>query len=128
MEIEKWGTPWRKLVVPSSGSTIHRGLSGLPAIAPPSSSSIPQSGRALRNSSTIVASARLSAIETKSAGPLRLTCSCSTSPKSRRRLTRGTGHDGDQAGMGNHLLVRSADIFPVVDVDHDLRSSSDVRG
>ena len=30
-------------------------------------------------------SACLSAIETKSAGPLRLTWSCSTSPKSRRR-------------------------------------------
>ncbi len=37
------------------------------------------------SSSTIVCSARLSAIETKSAGPLRLTWSCSTSPKSRRR-------------------------------------------
>src|SRR5690348_6032371 len=85
--MEKCGTPWRKLVVPSSGSTIQRGLSGLPSISPLSSSSIPQSGRALRSSSTIVCSARLSAIETKSAGPLRLTCSCSTSPKS--RLKRG---------------------------------------
>ena len=33
----------------------------------------PQSGRALRSSSTMVCSARLSAIDTKSAGPLRLT-------------------------------------------------------
>jgi hypothetical protein len=44
----------------------------------------PQSGLAFLSSSTSACSARLSAIETKSAGPLRLTCSCSTSPKSRR--------------------------------------------
>ena len=44
-------------------------------------------GRAWRSSSTMVCSARSSAIETKSAGPLRLTWSCSTSPKS--RLSRG---------------------------------------
>ena len=110
-------------MVPSSGSTIQRGLSGLPSISPPSSSSMPQSGRALRSSSTIVCSARLSAIETKSAGPLRLTCSCSTSPKSRRRrgaaLRAARGHDGDQAGMGYHRLSPRAGHIPVVDIDHD---------
>jgi hypothetical protein len=34
----KWGSPWRKFVVPSRGSTIQqRLLSGLPALAPDSS-------------------------------------------------------------------------------------------
>src|SRR5688572_8086723 len=80
----KWGMPWMKLDVPSIGSTTQRGLAGLPSIVPASSRRRPQSGRAWRNSSTTVCSARSSAMLTKSAGPLRLTWSCSTSPKSRR--------------------------------------------
>jgi hypothetical protein len=59
--------------VPSIGSTMKRGLSGSPSTVPPSSSINPQSGRARRSSSTMVCSACLSAMETKSAGPLRLT-------------------------------------------------------
>src|SRR6187399_2571057 len=76
--------PWRKLLVPSSGSMIHRGLVGSPSIVPPSSSSKPQSGRATRSSSHSVRSDAWSALETKSEGPLRLTWRCATSPKSRR--------------------------------------------
>src|SRR5688500_11814917 len=77
--------PWRKLLVPSSGSTMTRGLPASPGSSPPSSMRKPQSGRATRNSSHKVRSATWSALETKSAGPLRLTCRCSTSPKSRRK-------------------------------------------
>jgi hypothetical protein len=73
IEIEKCGRPWRKFEVPSSGSTMKRGLSGSPSIEPPSSSVSRQSGRAWRSSSTMVRSACLSAMVTKSAGPLRLT-------------------------------------------------------
>src|SRR5690606_24232684 len=80
----KCGRPWRKLLVPSSGSMIHRGLEGSPSIVPPSSSTKPQSGRAARSSSHKVRSAAWSALDTKSDGPLRLTWRCSTSPKSRR--------------------------------------------
>src|SRR5687767_13888218 len=76
--------PCRKLLVPSSGSMTQRGLAGSPSITPPSSSTKPQSGRAARSSSQSVRSAAWSALETKSDGPLRLTWSCSTSPKSRR--------------------------------------------
>ena len=71
-----------------------------PSIAPPSSVRKPQSGRAARSSSHSVRSAAWSALETKSAGPLRLTCRCSTSPKSRRRrwpgLAGGLLHHADQ--------------------------------
>ena len=38
IEMAKCGIEWRKLVVPSIGSTIQRGFVGLPSIAPPSSS------------------------------------------------------------------------------------------
>ena len=97
-----------------SGSTIHRGLSGLPSISPPSSTSRPQSGRALRSSSTRVCSARLSAIDTKSAGPLaadlQLLDLAEVAAQARRRLARGAGHDGDQAGMGNHPSPRGGHI------------------
>ena len=51
IEIAKCGMPWRKLLVPSSGSMIQRGLFGSPSIVPPSSSTKPQSGRAASNSS-----------------------------------------------------------------------------
>src|SRR5579884_2329839 len=140
MEIEKCGIPWRKLVVPSSGSTIHLGLAGSPSISPPSASSIPQSGRALRSSSTIVCSARLSAMETKSAGPLRLTCSCSTSPKSRRR--RGAALRAARCitvirpewattsplpQARERALVRPPHILAIIHVNDDLRPRCDVR-
>jgi hypothetical protein len=39
--------PWRKLLVPSSGSMIQRGLFGSPSISPPLPCRKPQSGRAL---------------------------------------------------------------------------------
>ena len=77
-------------------------LVGSPAISPPSSSSRPQSGRALRNSSTMVCSARLSAIDTKSPGPfsnLQLLDLAEIAAQPRRRLADGAGHDSDQAGV-----------------------------
>src|SRR6185369_12738445 len=42
--------------------------------------------------------------------------------KARSRLASGALHDGDQAGVCYHGLVRAADIFPVVDVDDNLRA------
>ena len=101
-------------MVPSSGSTIQRGLSGLPSISPPSSSSMPQSGRALRNSSTIVCFGALVGhrheVGRPLAADLELLDLAEVAPQARRRLARGALHDGDQAGVGDHRLVRAADI------------------
>src|SRR5436190_11119816 len=81
-EIAKCGTPCRKLVVPSSGSTIQR-LRPSPLISPPSSPRKPYSGRVRSSSLRSVRSAMMSARLTKSPGPFSETWSCSTSPKSR---------------------------------------------
>src|SRR5215468_2242913 len=81
----KCGTPCRKLVVPSSGSTIQR-LRPSPRLSPPSSPRKPYSGRVRDSSARSVRSARRSAWLTKSPGPFSETCRFSTSPKSRLRL------------------------------------------
>src|SRR5262249_48498077 len=81
----KCGTPCRKLVVPSSGSTIQR-LRPSPRLPPPSSPRKPCSGRVRDSSARSVRSARRSAWLTKSPGPFSETCRFSTSPKSRLRL------------------------------------------
>src|SRR5690242_5060358 len=92
---------------------------------------MPQSGRALRSSSTIVCSARLSAMETKSAGPLRLTCNCSTSPKSRR--SRGAALRTARCmtvirpEWETIYLVGPPDILLGIRVDDDPGSAGDVR-
>src|SRR5688572_10242987 len=132
IEIEKCGMPCRKFVVPSRGSTSQRGLDGLPSISPLSSARTPQSGRALRSSSRIVCSARLSAMETKSAGPLRLTCSCSTSPKSRRsrgaalRTARSMTVIRPEWATKIVYSVGAANIFATVSVHDDAGSARDV--
>src|SRR5262245_20968742 len=81
----KCGTPCRKLVVPSSGSTIQR-LRPSPRLSPPSSPRKPYSGRVRDSSARSVRSALMSAWLTKSPGPFSETCRFSTSPKSRFRL------------------------------------------
>ena len=85
IEMAKCGTPCRKLVVPSSGSTIQR-LRPSPLVSPPSSPRKPYSGRVRASSARSVRSALMSAWLTKSPGPFSETCSCSTSPKSRLRF------------------------------------------
>src|SRR6267154_2763991 len=85
IEMAKCGTPCRKLVVPSSGSTIQR-LRPSPLVSPPSSPRKPYSGRVRASSARSVRSALMSAWLTKSPGPFSETCSCSTSPKSRFRF------------------------------------------
>src|SRR3954454_9872410 len=94
---------------------------------------MPQSGLALRSSSTMVCSARLSAIETKSAGPLRLTWRCSTSPKSRRsrgaalRTARCMTVMRPEWETIRSRLVRPLHIFPAVRIDDDPGAAADVR-
>ena len=83
MEMAKCGMPCRKFVVPSIGSIIQTGASSSPATCPPSSMIKPHPGRAFSSSSRKIRSAVMSACDTKSAAPLRLTCKFSTSPKSR---------------------------------------------
>src|SRR5216684_680967 len=85
IEMAKCGTPCRKFVVPSSGSTIQR-LRPSPLVSPPSSPRKPYSGRVRASSARTVRSALMSAWLTKSPGPFSETWSCSTSPKSRLRL------------------------------------------
>src|SRR6266851_2968307 len=85
IEMAKCGTPCRKFVVPSSGSTIQR-LRPSPLVSPPSSPRKPYSGRVRESSARSVRSALMSAWLTKSPGPFSETCSCSTSPKSRLRF------------------------------------------
>src|SRR4029453_6900391 len=85
IEMAKCGTPCRKLVVPSSGSTIQR-LRPSPLVSPPSSPRKPYSGRVRASSARSVRSALMSAWLTKSPGPFSEICRCSTSPKSRFRL------------------------------------------
>src|ERR671912_913760 len=84
IEMAKCGTPCRKLVVPSSGSTIQR-LRPSPLVSPPSSPRKPYSGRVRASSARTVRSALMSAWLTKSPGPFSEICRCSTSPKSRFR-------------------------------------------
>src|SRR5690606_31427526 len=60
----------RKLVVPSSGSTIQVRVVSVPPTVPPSSPRKAYAGRALASSSRTVRSASSSAMETRSAGPL----------------------------------------------------------
>ena len=69
MEMQKWGIPWRKLVVPSSGSMTQRFEVSVPTTTPLSSINRPYAGRALVNSRCSTDSAFLSALLTKSAGP-----------------------------------------------------------
>src|SRR5258705_3596137 len=99
-------------------------------MSPPSSTSMPQSVRAVRNSSTMVASARWSASDTKSAGPLRLTCNCSTSPKS--RLRRGAAFRAARVMTVMRpecetILLGALHIFATVYVDNDPGSGGDMR-
>ena len=97
-------------MVPSSGSTIQRGLVGSPSISPRSSIRKPQSGRALLQFlDQRRRSARLSAIDDEVGRPLaadlQLLDLVEVAPQPRRRLARGALHDGDEAGMGDHDLL-----------------------
>src|SRR3546814_539257 len=86
------GLPNRKLVVPSSGSTIQVWPPSLPSNVPLSSPRKPYSGRAADNIRRMLRSASSSAIDTRSAGPLllrtaisdrRAKCAFSPSPAAR---------------------------------------------
>src|SRR5688572_19479452 len=83
----------------------------------------------------MVRSALRSAAETKSAGPLRETCSCSTSPKSRLSPRAAfsaarimTLMAGDRTAMRRDAaLLRALDVAAVFGVHHDARARLDMR-
>ncbi len=82
-EIAQCGMPWRKLVVPSSGSTTQRHSQSFSPCAPLSSIRNAKPGRARASSALSACSALRSACETKSPGPFGVTWRLSTSVKSR---------------------------------------------
>ena len=69
---------------------------------------MPQSGRAFRNSSTMVCFGALvghrDEVGRPLAADLQLLDLAEIAAQARRRLARGALHDGDQAGMGDHRL------------------------
>src|SRR5437764_13434780 len=141
IEIAKCGIPCRKLVVPSSGSTIQRWRGSVPSTSPPSSNRRPWPGRARCSSFRSVRSAFRSAVETNSPGPLIETCNCSTSPKSRTRpraafkaalvMTLMIGErvatPFSYADLGAASILRPLDIAAVGCVDDDPGAGLDVR-
>src|SRR5688572_27098074 len=85
----------------------------------------------------MVRSALRSAAETKSAGPLRETCSCSTSPKSRlrpfaafsaaRTMTLMTGERTAMTRGDEASLLGALDVAAVFSVHHNAGARLDMR-
>jgi hypothetical protein len=92
---------------------------------------MPQSGRALRKLLDDRLLGALVGHRDEVGRPLRLTCSCSTSPKSRR--SRGAALRAARCmtvmrpEWRNHGSSPRGGHIPVVDVDDDARSAADVR-
>ena len=102
--------PWRKLVVPSSGSTIQRGLFG---IALDLAAFLEQHAPVRAGVAQLLDDRLLGALVGHGdevgrplAADLQLLDLAEVAAKARRRLARGALHDGDQAGMGDHRISR----------------------
>src|SRR3712207_630981 len=133
------GMPWRKLVVPSSGSTTHRHSQSSPPLVPLSSMRKAKPGRARDSSRRSVSSAKVSAWDTKSPGPFTLTWSFSVSPKSRssRRptlctalttaLSAGESRGEDMAAGVGVSALGPLHVGRVLGLHHDLFAAGDER-